>query len=123
MIIIKYNYINYYTTKMSQNILYYEFYFKVPYTTRTFTIQFHPDTTIEKFKEIVFDKNRTLNPHYQEENLFEIVEAGRFNNVNGRDAELAPAIDYPDEWTLSEVYDSIWKTSAFYIRPIAAHQN
>lgn len=102
---------------MSQNSRYYEFNFKIAYTTRSFTINFHPDTTIEKFKEIVFDKNRILNSDYHPGNLFEIVEAGRVYNINGRDPEVAPAINYPDDCTLREIYDSIWKTAAFYLRP------
>ena len=107
---------------MSQTNLYYEFYFKIPYTTNTFTVHIHQDTTIEKFKEIVFERCRTLYPDFTN-NLFEIVEAGKFYNINGRDPELAPAINYPEDTTLREIYHSIWKSASFYIRPILIHQN
>lgn len=104
---------------MSQNGEYYEFWFKIVYTSISYTIQFDPETTIEKFKEIVFDKNRILN---SDSNPLEIIEAGQFNNINGRDPEIAPAINYPDESTLKEIYDKNWKTSAFYLRPLASNQ-
>ena len=107
---------------MSQTNLFYEFYFKIPYTEKTFTIQIHPDTTIEKFKEITFDKCRTLYPDFAN-NLFELVEAGKYYNINGRDSELAPAINYPENLTLREIYNSIWKSASFYIRPILIHQD
>jgi hypothetical protein len=99
---------------MSQNGEYYEFWFKIVYTSISYTIQFDPETTIEKFKEIVFDKYPN--------NLFEIVEAGQFNNINGRDPEVAPAINYPSESTLREIYDKNWKTTAFYLRPLPSNQ-
>ena len=45
----------------------------------------------------------------------EIVEAGQFNNQNGRDAELAPALE-PSDTTLREKYNNIPYTVAFYVR-------
>ena len=46
----------------------------------------------------------------------EIVEAGQFNNENGRDAELAPALEY-SVTTIREKFNN-YKQTAFYIRPV-----
>jgi hypothetical protein len=46
----------------------------------------------------------------------EIVEAGQFNNENGRDAELAPALEYSDT-SIREKFNN-YKQTAFYIRPV-----
>jgi hypothetical protein len=46
----------------------------------------------------------------------EIVEAGQFNNENGRDAELAPALEY-SVTTIREKFNN-YKQVAFYIRPV-----
>jgi hypothetical protein len=46
----------------------------------------------------------------------EIVEAGQFNNENGRDAELAPALEY-SVTTIREKFNN-YKQIAFYIRPV-----
>ena len=50
-------------------------------------------------------------------NKIEIVEAGQFNNVNGRDAELAPALNPNSGITLGDKYGDNLKNKAFYIRP------
>jgi len=46
----------------------------------------------------------------------EIVEAGQFNNENGRDAELAPALEYSNT-SIREKFNN-YKQTAFYIRPV-----
>jgi superfamily I DNA and/or RNA helicase len=45
----------------------------------------------------------------------DIVEAGQFNNINGRDAELAPALE-PSNLTLLQKYENNYKQTSFYIR-------
>jgi hypothetical protein len=47
----------------------------------------------------------------------EIVEAGQFDNVNGHNAELSPALNQNEEVTLREKYGDNLKHKAFYIRP------
>jgi hypothetical protein len=47
----------------------------------------------------------------------EIVESGQFDNINGRDAELAPALDPNSDTTLRQKYGDNIKHKAFYIRP------
>ena len=47
----------------------------------------------------------------------EIVETGQFDNVNGHNAELAPALNQNEEITLREKYGDNIKHKAFYIRP------
>ena len=44
---------------------------------------------------------------------YEIVEAGQYNNENGRDPELAPAIKMSDTTTIGQKYVNY---SGFYIR-------
>jgi hypothetical protein len=47
----------------------------------------------------------------------EIIEAGQYNNANGRDAELAPALR-PSDTTLIQQYRNTYKDKSFYIRKI-----
>lgn len=56
-------------------------------------------------------------------NAIEIVETGQVDNINGHDAELAPKINYPDEYSLRDIYRNKWKTTAFYIRLIPSPEN
>jgi hypothetical protein len=48
----------------------------------------------------------------------EIIEAGQYNNANGRDAELAPALT-----SLIEKYRNTYKDTTFYIRKIPFTNN
>jgi hypothetical protein len=48
----------------------------------------------------------------------EIIIAGQYHNVNGRDPELAPAIQ-PSNMLLSDFYRNIHMNTSFYIRKIS----
>lgn len=104
---------------MSQDNEDYVFYFKIAYTERTFNISFNPNTSIKNFIEYLENTMRNLYPN----NAIEIVETGQVDNINGHDAELAPKINYPNEYTLRDIYRNKWKNTAFYIRLIQAPQN
>lgn len=53
---------------------------------------------------------------------YELVVAGQYDNINGWEAELAPAIE-PSEKTLFEYFgDDVYYLS-FYLRPILSPQN
>lgn len=86
----------------------YVFYFKIAYTNKTYNWSFRLNTTIGEFI-------RDVKAELENENI-EIVEMGQFRNVNGRDAELAPPINYPLNATLTEIFGSRWKKTGFYIR-------
>jgi hypothetical protein len=47
----------------------------------------------------------------------EIVKAGNTDNINGHDAELAPALE-PTNYTILQTYGDDYKQLAFYIRKI-----
>jgi len=47
----------------------------------------------------------------------EIAEAGHPNNINGHDAELAPALE-PSNTSIRQIYENKYKQTAFYIRKI-----
>jgi hypothetical protein len=47
----------------------------------------------------------------------EIIESGNPNNINGRDAEMAPALE-PSSIRIREIYGTRHKQTAFYIRKI-----
>lgn len=100
---------------------YYEFYFKIAYTTRTIYYSFSPDISIKNFIENVINNFRG---DFQLNNneTFEVVEAGNPDNINGRDAELAPAL-IPSNDTLRQIYGDRHQYTAFYIRLIQSHQN
>lgn len=95
----------------------YTFYFKIVYTERTFYWDFSPNITIKNFIEEVKNNMREIEPNCD----IEIIETGQYNNINGRDAELAPKINYYDEYTLMDIYENKWKNIAFYIRFIYNH--
>jgi hypothetical protein len=103
---------------MSTDNEHYTFYFKIAYTDRTFYFSFNPDTTIKNFIESVENSMRNIEP-----NNIEIVETAQPNNINGRNAELAPKIDYHPDYTLRDVYGNRWRNTAFYIRLIPIPQN
>ena len=103
---------------MSERNEVYTFYFKIAYTERTFYFSFNPDTTIKNFIESVENSMRNIEP-----NNIEIVETAQPNNINGRNAELAPKIDYHPDYTLRDVYGNRWRNTAFYIRLIPIPQN
>lgn len=104
---------------MSQDNGDYTFYFKIAYTNITFYFSFNPDTTIKNFIQKISHEMREISPN----NSIEIVEAGQIDNINRFHSEEAPKIDYPDEYTLRDIYWNRWRNIAFYIRFIPNHQN
>ena len=63
---------------------------------------------------------REVEPNYN----IEIIEAGQIDYINrNTNAEEAPKINYPDEYTLRDIYWNRWRNIAFYIRFIPNHQN
>jgi hypothetical protein len=101
----------------------YTFYFKLVYTEKYCYFSFDPDTTIKQFKTLVrcqsYNNFNMIGLRSIEDmEVIEVIEAGHPNNSGGRDAEMAPKIDYPDTATLRELYEHNWKTTAFYLRGI-----
>lgn len=92
------------------------FYFKIVYTCQTINYDINLDMSITEFINYVSQKART-DFDINDNNIIEIVEAGQFENINGRDAELAPALENSD-LTIREKYDNRYKNIAFYIRPL-----
>jgi hypothetical protein len=91
------------------------FYFKVVYTCQTINYDIDLDMSISEFLNYVKDKIRHdlgVDNNYE----IEIVEAGQFDNVNGRDAEVAPALEHSDT-TIREKFNN-YNQTAFYIRPV-----
>ena len=94
----------------------YSFYFKVAYTCQTVNYDINLDMSLTEFIEQVTTNARTdfdINSNYN----IEIVIAGQSNNVNGRDAEVAPALENSD-MTIREKLGDGYKYVAFYIRPV-----
>lgn len=104
---------------MSEANEYYTFYFKIIYTERVYYFTFNPDITIKNFIQKISDEMREISPN----NTIEIIEAGQIDNINNSPSEQAPKIDYPDEYTLRDIYRNKWRNTAFYIRFIPNHQN
>jgi hypothetical protein len=97
----------------------YKIYFKVVYTCKTATYLFNPAITIRTFIVLAIRKARAdfaINPN---DNV-EIVETGQCDNINGRDAEQAPALE-PSYETLEERFGSSHILPSFYIRIIPIH--
>jgi hypothetical protein len=95
----------------------YKFSFKEVYTGKQQYYSFEPDISISKFiEEVVLRTQLEFNLCHDED--FEIIEAGQFDNINGRDAELAPALEPSNNITIRQKYENNYKNIAFYIRRI-----
>ena len=95
-----------------------EIYFKQVYTCKTQTYTININYTITQFYEFItaraYSDDFAINRNIYK---IEIVETGQFDNVNGHNAELAPALKQNEEITLREKYGDNIKHKAFYIRP------
>jgi hypothetical protein len=95
-----------------------EIYFKQVYTCKTQTYTININYTITQFYEFItaraYSDDFAINRNIYK---IEIVETGQFDNVNGHNAELAPALNQNEEMTLLEKYGDNIKHKAFYIRP------
>jgi hypothetical protein len=95
-----------------------ELYFKQVYTCKTQTYPVNINYTVAQLYEFIiakaFSDDFGINCNSYK---IEIVEAGQYDNVNGRDAELAPALDPNSDTTLRQKYGDNIKHKAFYIRP------
>jgi len=91
------------------------FYFKTVYTCQTINYDIDLDMSITEFINYI---KRKIRVDFDIDNNYaiEIVEAGQFNNENGHDAELAPALEY-SVTTIREKFNN-YKQTAFYIRPV-----
>ncbi len=95
-----------------------DIYFKQVYTCKTQVYGVDCDYTIAQFYEFITAKAYSVDFGIDQNSYkIEIVEVGQFNNPNGRDAELAPALDGNSITTLREKYGDRIKRTAFYIRP------
>jgi hypothetical protein len=90
------------------------FYFKVAYTTQTLYYDVSLNITLDSFILNIKNKIKTDLNIGRNCNI-DIVEAGQFDNINGPDAELAPALE-PSNLTLLQKYENNYKQTSFYIR-------
>ena len=102
---------------MNQLNQYYTFYFKLAYTTENKIYFVRPNITIRQFIDDIKMKVRG-DFNLKDNEDIEIIMAGQYYNVNGRDAELAPAIQ-PSNIRMSKFYRNNLKSTAFYIRKIS----
>ena len=103
---------SYNNTKMSEH----SFYFKLVYTCQTVNYDIDLNMSMTEFINYVKDKIR-VDFNIDNNCDIEIVESGQPNNVNGRDAEVASALEYSDT-TIIEKYGDNYKYIAFYVRPV-----
>ena len=94
-------------------------YFKQVYTCKTKEYRVNYNYTLAQLYDYITPKAFSDDFGIDQNSYkIEIVEAGQFDNVNGRDAELAPALDPNEEITLRNKYGDDIKHKAFYIRPV-----
>ena len=98
-----------------------QFQFKLAYTHHVRVYTFSQDTTMASLIEII-QKNAfdDFDP-FIERTLFNqvrVVESGQYNNINGFNPELAPALE-PSSQTIRERFDGRYNQIAFYVRPIS----
>ena len=95
-----------------------ELYFKQVYTCKTKVYPINIHYTMAQLYEFITAKAYSddfgINSNSYK---IEIVESGQFDNINGRHAELAPALDPNSDTTLRQKYGDNIKHKAFYIRP------
>jgi hypothetical protein len=101
---------------MSNNLC--EYYFKLAYTSHTTLYKFPPTLTINQFIDSSVNKILVDFEVCIDETI-EIVEAGNPDNRNGKDAELAPAIERSNELMVRK----FGKNNAFYIRKIKLYND
>ena len=92
------------------------FYFKLVYTCQTVNYDIDLNMSMTEFINYVKDKIR-VDFNIDNNCDIEIVESGQPNNVNGRDAELAPALEATN-YTILQTYENSYKNTAFYIRTV-----
>jgi len=92
-------------------------YFKQVYTCKTQVYTINCDYTIAHLHEFITTRAYSGDFGIDRSYKIEIVETGQFDNANGRDAELAPALDPSSIITLRAKYGDNIKNVAFYIRP------
>ena len=90
------------------------FYFKLAYSCQTINYDINLDMSIENFINYVKDKIR-VDFNIDNNCDIEIVKAGNPDNINGHDAELAPALEATN-YTILQTYGDNYKQTAFYIR-------
>lgn len=106
---------------MNRTNSYYKFYFKLAYTCQTKIYFVRPNITISQFIDDIKMRARGDFDLTDNEDI-EIVIVGQYDNINGRDAELAPAIQ-PSNTLLSEFYRNTLMNTSFYIRKIPNNLN
>ena len=98
--------------------VYYNCYFKLVYTCKTINYTINSNITISEFIDYV--KNR-IREDFQL-NIYEdieIIQSGQFPNVNGNQAEMAPALQ-PSDYRLCDLYNiNSFDIKTFYIRKIS----
>jgi hypothetical protein len=95
-----------------------ELYFKQVYTCKTKVYPVNYNYTLAQFYEFITTRAHSEDFGINRDSYkIEIVETGQFDNVNGHQAELAPALNQNEEVTLREKYGDNIKHKAFYIRP------
>ena len=104
-----------------RNNQYYTFYFKLAYTCQTKIYFVRPNITISQFIDDIKMRARGDFDLTDNEDI-EIVIVGQYDNINGRDAELAPALQ-PSNTLLSEFYRNTLMNTSFYIRKIPNNLN
>ena len=92
----------------------YTFCFTIVYTDRIFNFTFEPETTIKNFIEYVSNRMREIEPNHS----IEIIESGQYYNINGKDPEMAPKLNYCYEYTLRDVFRNRLRNTSFFIRLI-----
>ena len=104
---------------LNHNILkmIHRFYFKMVDTSQTIYYDIELNTTIVCF---ILNIKHKVRENFNIDNNYaiDIVEAGQFDNINGRDAELAPALEPSNNITIRQKYEHNYKNTAFYIRRI-----
>jgi hypothetical protein len=92
----------------------FEVYTKLVYTETTKT--YHVDDTLTTRQLVDYIRENVYHDMNIENNrTIEIVETGQFNNINGRDPEVAAAF-VPSDVTLTEQYGGNNSLISFYIR-------
>ena len=103
---------------MSDEQNYYKFNFKEVYTIQHKYYRFAPNISMNKFiAEVKLQAH--IDFHLRDDEDIEVIEAGQFNNINGRDAELAPALEPSNNITIRQKYENRHNNISFYIRRIS----
>jgi len=102
---------------MAPSIEFYNFRFKLAYTEQTQNYIINSNISVRNFIETI-KNNVKRDFNLRDNEIIEIIEACNPNNINGIDAEMAPALG-PTNASVKQIFGNRHNNISFYIRVVS----